>query len=109
MILRCVGAIYLSIVIFVLEVMRLNRQMFDALSDALTKEWEAIGLTALKMHDLSDVALVIRELQFLELADYRSPKTRAQQVWTSHNDKIAELQSLFSEALSLDEIGRAHV
>jgi len=107
MILSGAGARYPAIVSIVREGMRLNRQMFDALSDALTKEWEAIGLTALKMHDLSDVALVIRELQFLELADYRSPKTRAQQVWTSHNDKIAELQSLFSEALSLDAIALA--
>lgn len=93
---------YPAIVSIVREGMRLNRKMFGALSDALTKEWEAIGLTALKMHDLTDVALVIRELQFLELADYRSPKARAEQVWMSHNNKIAELQPLFSEALSQD-------
>lgn len=90
---------YPAIVTIVREGMRLNRKMFSSLSDALTKEWEAIGLTALKMHDLTDVALIIRELQFLKRSDYQSPKTRAQQVWSRHNERIADLQSLYSETL----------
>lgn len=92
--------IHSALVTIVREGLGLNRREFDSVRDALSLEWEAIGLTALQMHDFTDIALVIRELQFLGDVGYRSPKDRALQVWTTHNRNLAKLQPRFSQVLA---------
>ena len=93
---------YKALVTIVRQGLGLDKKMFESVSNALTKQWEAIGLTALKMHDLSDVALVIRELQYLNYQNYMSPKARAKRVWNSHNKQILKLQPEFSKQLTHD-------
>jgi hypothetical protein len=72
------------------------------LSDALVAEWEAIGLSALRLHDLADAATVIRELQHARRPDYVPPSERAQAVFARHNQRLAELQPTYSGWLEED-------
>lgn len=80
----------------------LTRGDFEALSDALVAEWEAIGLRALPLHDLADAATVIRELQHARDEGYLSPKERALIVWDRHTERLAALQPQYSGALEDD-------
>lgn len=80
----------------------MTAEEFDALSDALVAEWEAIGLSALRLHDLADAATVIRELQHARHHGYQPPSERAQTVWSSHKQKFTELQSEYSAELESD-------
>lgn len=91
-----------AIVTIVREGLKLGRKDFDAIDGALAAEWEAIGLTALRMQDLADVALVLRELRFVGGADYRTPTERARQVWNAHVDRFSELQQDYGEYLADD-------
>lgn len=93
------GAIFVAIV---REGLGLDTSSFAMIKDALITEWEAIGLTALPMQDLADVALVVRELQYLGKDGYRSPKERARAVWNTHKFQFAELQGKYSRFLSQD-------
>lgn len=88
-----------AVVTIVREGLGLSRKKFEAVRLALALEWEAIGLTALQMQDLTDVALVIRELQFINQEGYQSPKARSKQVWETHNHLLTELQPIYSDAL----------
>lgn len=89
-----------ALVTIVREGLGVDRETFSKIHAALSTEWEAIGLTALRMHDLADVALVIRELQHLNRDGYQSPNERAQTVWRAHDHKFTVLQNQYSEALS---------
>lgn len=91
-----------ALVTIVREGLGLSRRKFNSVKDALSMEWEAIGLTALQLQDFTDIALVLRELQFLGEDGYRSPKARAQQVWSAHNLRLADLQPSYSDALTAD-------
>jgi len=78
--------------------------MFDAVDKALASEWESIGLTALRMQDLADVALVIRELQHVGHEDYLPPTDRARHVWNAHSKYFTMLQDQYGEALAVDAL-----
>ena len=93
---------YPVLVAIVREGLGLDTSSFAMIKDALITEWEAIGLTALPMQDLADVALVVRELQYLGKDGYRSPKERARAVWNTHKFQFAELQGKYSRFLSQD-------
>lgn len=84
------------------EGLGLDRQSFAEVSEALAAEWEAIGLTAVKTHDLTDVALVIRELRHLGEVGYQSPRDRARTVWNAHGKQFSSLQSRYADALASD-------
>lgn len=91
-----------ALVTLVREGLELSRDDFDALSDALVAEWDAIGLRALTLHDLADVALVIRELRHTHEAGYATPSERAAQVWLQHRRRFGELQRSYSDQLAAD-------
>ncbi|WP_206448085.1 SIR2 family protein [Agrococcus sp. KRD186] len=84
------------------EGLGLDRETFNAIEQALTAEWQSIGLSALTMQDLADVAIVIRELQFAGSPGYRAPRERARQVWSSHEQQFLEVQLQYSQALAED-------
>ncbi len=84
------------VVTLVREGLGLTVEEFDSLSDALVAEWEAIGLSALRLHDLADAATVIRELQHARRPGYLPPSERAQAVFARHNQRLAELQPIYS-------------
>lgn len=91
-----------AIVAFARQGLGLDREQFDTIHTALEAEWSSIGLEALHMQDLSDIARVVRELQHVRRPDYRTPAERAAQVWTSHRRRFATLQTEYSDALSMD-------
>lgn len=86
------------------EGLGLDRDMFDAVDKALASEWESIGLTALRMQDLADVALVIRELQHVGHENYLPPTDRARRVWSSHSGSFTKLQDEYGQALASDAV-----
>jgi hypothetical protein len=96
-------------VTIVREGLGLDRESFDEINEALAAEWESIGLTALTMQDLADVALVIRELRFAGTEGYRTPAERTRLLWDSHVRQHARLQGAYSEGLAKDasRVGRA--
>lgn len=87
------------VVTLVREGLGLSADEFDSLSEALVAEWEAIGLSALRLQDLADAATVIRELQYARRAEYLPPSERAQIVWTRHNQRFADLQPVYAKWL----------
>jgi hypothetical protein len=100
---------YPALVTIVREGLGLDRETFDEINDALAAEWESIGLTALTMQDLADVALVIRELRLAGTNGYRTPAERTRALWDSHVRQHERLQSLYAEQLARDasRIGKA--
>lgn len=109
LILRDESPIHPALVTLVREGLSLSREDFEALSDALVAEWQAIGLQALTLHDLADVALVIRELRHAHVPDYRTPNERAAHLWAQHSRRFAKLQREYSRQLTRDasDIGEA--
>ena len=93
---------YPALVTIVREGLALDRQTFEEIDEALAFEWESIGLRALRMHDLADIALVLRELRFIGEPAYRAPNERARQVWDSHARRFRRLQREYSELLAKD-------
>lgn len=88
-----------ALVTIVREGLGLTRDEFASVQGALAAEWDAVGLTALQMHDLADVAVVVRELQFLGTPNYQSPQQRARNLWRAHHSQFAELQVRYSREL----------
>lgn len=91
-----------ALVTIVREGLELERAEFESVKEALAEEWESIGLSALIMHDLADVASVIRELRYLGLPGYRSPKQRSVEVWRRHSLLFDEMQPSLSQSLLRD-------
>lgn len=98
-----------AIVTIVREGLRVDRESFATLESALSLEWEAIGLHALTLHDLADVASVIRELRHMGAGGYRAPSERAARVWQAHARHRRALQGTYARALAADarSIGKA--
>lgn len=91
------------------EGLGLARETFDAIDHALAAEWESIGLTALAMQDLTDVAIVIRELQHVGSPGYRAPQERVREMWSAHGRRFAQLQREYSRELAQDAMRVAEV
>lgn len=91
-----------ALVTIVREGLGLDRETFDAIDRALVSEWESIGLQALTLHDLTDVALVIRELRSAGRPSYLSPAERSRRVWAAHTRRFAALQREYVAQLDLD-------
>ncbi len=95
---------YPALVTIVREGLQLDREMFDEIDDALVSEWESIGLTALTVQDLADVALVIRELRLAGTDAYRAPSDRARSLWDSHTKQLVHLQDVYARELARDSV-----
>lgn len=93
---------YPALVTIVREGLELDRDTFDMVDDALAEEWESIGLTAVQMHDLADVALVVREIQYVGSDGYVSPNDRAKRVWLRHRQQFERIQEQYSKILTAD-------
>lgn len=91
-----------ALVTIVREGLGLGRETFETIDDALAQEWESIGLTAVKVNDLADVALVVRELQYIGRRSYMTPNDRARRVWSSHRKRFSRLQEEYSNHLTAD-------
>lgn len=91
-----------GIVTIVREGLGLSRDEFDMIDEALIAEWQSLGLTALALHDFTDIALVIRELEFAHLEGYRAPSERAAQLWTKHRVGLKTLQPEYAGQLERD-------
>lgn len=95
---------YPALVTIIREAMELDRGTFSLISNALASEWESIGLHALVLDDLSDIALVVRELQTLGSLSYRPPAERVRRVWEAHRLRFADLQPKYVEHLDEDSV-----
>ncbi|MCI6557012.1 SIR2 family protein [Schaalia hyovaginalis] len=90
---------YTAIVTIVREGLGLSRKDFSSIEDALVKEWESVGLLALRLHDLCDIATVIRELAFVGQPEYVSPQERVRRIWDAHAEQLKDLQPRYSAEL----------
>ncbi len=93
---------YRALVTIVREGLGLDRETFETIEDALTSEWESIGLQALTLHDLADVALVIRELRHAGSDSYLTPAERSRRTWDAHTRRFGTLQREYVEQLEAD-------
>ena len=91
-----------ALVTIVREGLGLGRDTFDGIDGALASEWESIGLQALTLHDLADVALVIRELRYAGSESYLPPAERARHVWDAHTRRFSALQREYVAQLEAD-------
>ncbi len=82
--------------------MGLSRGQFTAVNDALEKQWAAVGVAPILLHDHADAAQVIRELPRVSDADYRPPRDRAAGLWTALCRDFEGAQSQHSHALMDD-------
>lgn len=88
-----------ALVTIVREGLGLSRDDFGLIKDALVTEWESIGMTAVPMEDLADVARVVRELNYVGKPDYETPSARAKRVWRAHEVRFQELQREYAKLL----------
>lgn len=91
-----------ALVTIIREGLALDRETFGTIEPALASEWESIGLRALTVQDLADVALVIRELKHAADPGYQPPAERARRVWDAHTRRFSELQGEYSGQLAAD-------
>lgn len=81
--------------------MGLTRSQYRDVEEALIKQWNAVGVTPLLLHDHADAAQAIRELPHVSDTGYRPPLLRAQGLWSvlcrdfdhrqvSHSDALIE-------------------
>ncbi len=80
----------------------LDRETFDRVRPALEAQWKAIDVRPIAMHDHADAAQALRELPQLNDAGYRSPRDRAQTVWTAQLATFDDVQRQHSEQLRTD-------
>lgn len=80
----------------------LSQDKFGLVKEALLKEWEAIGLVALPLEDLSDTAVMLRELGHLHDENYLAPQKRVAEVWERHCLQLDNLQMCYSTRLAHD-------
>lgn len=93
---------YPAIVTIVREGLELDAESFQAIDKALAAEWKAIGLRALRMQDLTDAAIILRELQFAAAPNYRTPNARVLDLWEAHAKHFEQLQREYGESLAAD-------
>ncbi|GGH41244.1 hypothetical protein GCM10010921_13710 [Microbacterium album] len=91
-----------AIVLVVRESLGLSHEEFLHAEATLRRVWESIGLTALTTHSFVDAAQILRELSFLDSADYASPDERVGRAWSEHARRFAALQREYSDALAGD-------
>ena len=83
--------------------LQVSKRRFDLLSDALRAQWEAIGLSAILVQDLADIATVIGELDWMGKPGYRTPQERARHAWNTLDRHFEALQHEFARQLEDDE------
>lgn len=93
---------YPALVTIVREGLELDHETFSEIDEALAAEWESIGLTALTMQDLADVAIVIRELRLAGTGGYLTPGERTRVLWDAHTKQLSHLQSDYGQQLAQD-------
>lgn len=91
-----------AFVLLARESFKVSKEEFSNLKKALSSQWRAVGLHPVFMHDHTDAAQIIRELKFVNDADYVSPKERCRLIWEAHERNFGKLQPYYVEQLSLD-------
>ena len=91
---------YRPLVTIARESLGLDKKSFVKIKQALEDQWDSIGIKALLLQDLTDVALIIRELKYLNEPGYRSPQERATIVVRKHNKSFERLQGIYSQELT---------
>lgn len=82
--------------------MGLSRGQFAAVQDALAKQWMAVGVEPVLLHDHADAAQAMRELLYVDEADYTPPKERAAGLWAALCSDFEGAQTEHSNALEED-------
>lgn len=90
------------VVLLAREALGLDRTTFDRLKPALEAQWQAIGVRPITLHDHADAAQALRELLYLNLADYRSPRDRAREIWDAQQVHFADRQLEHNRQLQTD-------
>lgn len=85
------------------EGIRLTRDQFERVRQALVDQWSAINVTTVLLHDHSDAAQAIREMRTMHELGYQSPKARVEHLLRRHLDEdFLRLQREHSECLAED-------
>ncbi len=70
----------------------LDREQFNKVQGALEQQWLAIGVQPLITQDHADAAQALKELPYLENADYLSPQLRSADLWRRCLDNFEAFQ-----------------
>ncbi|WP_264001739.1 SIR2 family protein [Mycolicibacterium gadium] len=84
------------------ESMKLSRQQFESVGQALADQWSAIGVTAVPTNDHLDAAQALRELPHVNQADYVPPAIRAERLWLGHLSDFDAVQRDYATELDTD-------
>lgn len=90
---------YPALVAIAREGLGLNCSDFDLIYKVLEEQWEGLGLEVLRVQDFTDIAQIIRELEYMGNTGYTSPQKRAQEIWNAHDEQFSELQTKYSDLL----------
>ncbi len=80
----------------------LDRESYAAVIPALQKQWDALGVTPIFLHDHADAAQALRELPHLADAAYQSPTQRAAQLIGALAANFDTMQAQHSRQLASD-------
>jgi hypothetical protein len=80
----------------------LNRAQFSSVQDALTEQWEAIGVKPVITQDHADAAQALIELPHIAAAGYKTPRERTQDLWQLCVREFDVLQEQHSSTLETD-------
>lgn len=91
-----------AVVLLAREAFELDKPSWSDVREALTRQWRSIGLVPVLLHDHVDAAQVIRELPYLEMGSYVSPRDRSARLWAHHEESFPVRQEEDSRALMQD-------
>jgi hypothetical protein len=86
-------------VTIVREALSMDRDTFTLLEPALRAQWISIGLNAITLHDFSDAATIVRELNYRSLPGYAAPQERARGIWRTQFSNFHAMQPRYQKIL----------
>lgn len=71
----------------------------EAVAGAIESQWRAIGVTPVMFDDFGEIAQALKELPFMGLDTYASPRDRLQRLWSGLLEDMAVTQRSHSDLL----------
>lgn len=78
----------------------ISKESFEGIKNALTVEWQSIGIRPIFVSDYSDVAQIVTELRKLEEVGYQSPQNVARSLLEAHVKSLHLHQPKYEERLA---------
>lgn len=85
------------------EGLKLSKKQFAAVQPALERQWSALGITVVPVHDHADAAQILRELPSLNIPGYVAPAERVKRIYATHTGTaFDDVQSAYACHLTND-------